>query len=229
MVRCKIAQSLKACLSVQTVNMRSEYLDVISRKSESLKPVIIETSLARRSRVVFHDDDSSTCAACGGGGKHTHPGTRWWLVRTIQSWLPLYAGGFTYAVRLGSARPRDTNGLNDELKLESGFAHIISYISEAVGLGKKMESWRIDNSGALLKNHTFWFAKYQQQQQLHFFYHNMEGAAASSDCSNTITCVEKPAIRAPSLHSHLPAELMKTRRPLPLVSWYWPKLRVFCM
>ena len=33
--------------------MCSKYLDVISRKSESLKPVIIETSLARRSRVVF--------------------------------------------------------------------------------------------------------------------------------------------------------------------------------
>ena len=39
-----------------------------------------------------------------------------------------------------STSPRDTNGLNDELKLASGFAHVISYISEAVGLGKKMES-----------------------------------------------------------------------------------------
>mmetsp|Transcript_12899 Transcript_12899/g.21168 ORF Transcript_12899/g.21168 Transcript_12899/m.21168 type:complete len:85 (-) Transcript_12899:25-279(-) len=28
MVRCQIAQSLKACLSVQTVNMCSKYLDV---------------------------------------------------------------------------------------------------------------------------------------------------------------------------------------------------------
>ena len=27
---------------------------------------------------------------------------------------------------LGSTSPRDTNGSNDELKLESGFAHIIS-------------------------------------------------------------------------------------------------------
>ena len=72
-----MAQSLKARLSVQTVNMCSKYLDVISRRSESLKPVmIIETSLARRSSVVFQDDDSSTCAVCEGGGKHTHPGTR---------------------------------------------------------------------------------------------------------------------------------------------------------
>ena len=48
MVWCQNAQSLKACLSVQTVNMCSKYLDVISRKSESLKPVIIEMSLARQ-------------------------------------------------------------------------------------------------------------------------------------------------------------------------------------
>ena len=34
-----------------------------------------------------------------------------------------------------------------------------SHTSEAVGLGKKMESWRNNHSGALLKNHTFWFAK----------------------------------------------------------------------
>ena len=39
MVRCQMAQSLKARLSVQTVNMCSKYLDVISRRSESLKPV----------------------------------------------------------------------------------------------------------------------------------------------------------------------------------------------
>ena len=148
MVRCQIAQSLKACLSVQTVNMCSKYLDVISRRSESLIPVmIIETSLARRSSVVFQDDDSSTCAACGGGGKHTHPGTRWWLVRTIQSWLPLYAGGFTYTAGLGSARPRDTNGLNDELNVGEWIcAHILIHLES---------SWVRKKDGKL-KNRQFW-------------------------------------------------------------------------
>ena len=71
-----MAKSLKARLSVQTVNMCSKYLDVISRRSESLKPVIDyrnEPSTAMQSR--RQDDDSSTCAVCGGGGKHTHPGT----------------------------------------------------------------------------------------------------------------------------------------------------------
>ena len=169
MVRCQIAQSLKACLSVQTVNMCSKYLDVISRRSESLKPVIDyrnEPSTAIQSRL--QDDDSSTCAVCGGGGKHTHPGTRWWLVRTIQSWLPLYAGGFTYTAGLGSARPRDTNGLNGELNVgEWIFAHILIHFES---------SWVRKKDGKL-KNWPFWGVVEKithfdlpkhQQQQLHF-------------------------------------------------------------
>ena len=151
MVWCQNAQSLKACLSVQTVNMCSKYLDVISRKSESLKPVIIETSLARRPVSYFktmtplpaqHAGEEENILIRG------HDGDLSW---TIQSWLPLYAGGLTLS-DLGSTSPRNTNGLDDKLKLESGFAHVISCISKAVKFGKKMESWGIDHSGALLTN-----------------------------------------------------------------------------
>ena len=66
MVWCQNAQSLKACLSVQTINMCSKYLNVISRKSESLIPVTIESSLARHP-VSSKDDDLPAAQYAGGG------------------------------------------------------------------------------------------------------------------------------------------------------------------
>ena len=58
------------CLSVQTVNMCSKYLNVISRKSESLISVTIESSLARHP-VSSKDDDFP--AAQYEGGRITSP------------------------------------------------------------------------------------------------------------------------------------------------------------
>ena len=49
-----MAQSLKARLSVQTVNMCSKYLDVISRRSESLKPVMITSELTKGKQNTNH-------------------------------------------------------------------------------------------------------------------------------------------------------------------------------
>ena len=52
--------------------------------------------------------------------------------------------------------------------LESGFARIFTYISEAVGLGKKMEKLRNQHFGALLEKMTHFDLPKLQQQQLHF-------------------------------------------------------------
>ena len=56
--------------------MCSKYLDVISRESESLKPIIDyrnQPSTAIQGRLQV--DDFLLCAEGGGEGKHTHPGT----------------------------------------------------------------------------------------------------------------------------------------------------------
>ena len=65
-VRCQVVQSLKARLSVQTVNICSKYLEVISRESEFLISIIDhrnQLSTAIQGRI--QDDDSSLYAEGG--------------------------------------------------------------------------------------------------------------------------------------------------------------------
>jgi hypothetical protein len=171
-VRCQIAQSLMAYLSVQTVNMCSKYFNVISRKSESLKPVTIESSLARHPVSSFKTM-TSYLRSRREEGKHTHPGTR------LGDWSELSRADCPYMPvdlltlpDLGLPGPGTQMGYMASWTLESGFAHTFSYISKAVGLGKKMESWRNDHSGALLKKITFWFAKINSSSYISS--HNME-------------------------------------------------------
>ena len=119
--------------------MCSKYLDVISRKSESLKPVIIETSLARHPVSSFktmtplpaqHAGEEENILIRG------HDSDESGLARADSPYMPADLRCRTWV----STSPWDTNGLNEGLKLESGFTHAISYVSKAVKFGKKMES-----------------------------------------------------------------------------------------
>ena len=169
-----------------------------------------------------------------GGGKQAHPGTWWWRVRTSQSWQPLYAGGLTLS-DLGFYLSLGQNGLNDKLNVGEWFcAHIhihfgSSWVRKKDGKVEEPTLW-----GAVGKNDTFWFAKTPTAAVTLSQQHG--GAAAGAiikalqQPQQHHMLTERSAIKGSvSLHFHLPVKLMKTRRALPLVAWYWPKLRVFYM